>query len=431
MELTGGQVERLCAAIVEALDEKSLEQLLYFKLGKELFKLVGRGAFKDVVFDLVRLAQREGWLEALVREAAAARPLVPEFRSLGVADAATPRDPARLVEGPVVGIQTLVGLADRHDGATLLAGLGRILGPDIDEGQKRFRLLKKYKVLHDILHFLQFQYLEPIADAVKRFRDDATAYRLLDRYIRQLRDRVADARSEADGLPTQFLEEEWIGSFSGALDDLAGGMKPGAAESSLGAALATLRSLPAEGPRINSALAVMAGQLPLSHLTEAMRQVDGALRAAQDGRADPSATKIRDGLHDLIQLEPKLGGLVREHLEWQWLDKEIGAGDLTQGATAAERVPRWARVRDRLRALCDLSPQEGWSGEIRTLVDALDAPAAGGDPADFARSFNTFRDVTTERFFSIDDELRKLSDDMLRIAAELDTLLEVLPRDDR
>ena len=79
----GSLLEELCAALRAAYDLQMLEQLLRFKLDKELDDLVAAGAFQDVVFHLVERAQREGWLPELVQAAAADRPDNPSLAGLG------------------------------------------------------------------------------------------------------------------------------------------------------------------------------------------------------------------------------------------------------------------------------------------------------------------------------------------------------------
>jgi hypothetical protein len=73
--LNGQQVGRLCDALVTAFDEESLEVFLLRSLDKDLAHLApSKGDFPYRVFKLIRRADQEGWVSALISEAARARP---------------------------------------------------------------------------------------------------------------------------------------------------------------------------------------------------------------------------------------------------------------------------------------------------------------------------------------------------------------------
>src|SRR6185295_14706415 len=167
------------------------------------------------------------------------------------------------------------------------------------------------KALHDCLHFLQFQYLDLIVDAAARFRQDNGQYRQLQRYAAQLRSKVEDAEANGAGLPSQALEEGWIGDFRAAIDDIDAALDSGdgaEADARMARALILLKAILAEAPRINNALALMAGELPLKPLVGAMREVAQRLGGGPDGDSDPDSprARLRAGLSDLLQLQPRL-----------------------------------------------------------------------------------------------------------------------------
>ena len=66
---------RLRDALVAAFDEETFEVFLLEKLDKDLAHLTpSKGDFPYRVFRLVRRADQEGWVTALISEAARARP---------------------------------------------------------------------------------------------------------------------------------------------------------------------------------------------------------------------------------------------------------------------------------------------------------------------------------------------------------------------
>ena len=73
--LTPMEEEKLNEALLNAFDADSFERMLRFKLGKNLDHFVSPNeGFRTVVFEIVKSANREGWLNDLIEGAAAANP---------------------------------------------------------------------------------------------------------------------------------------------------------------------------------------------------------------------------------------------------------------------------------------------------------------------------------------------------------------------
>ena len=69
MKLTGAQFQELTEALLDAFDRATLTFMLRARLDKDLDHLVGPGSLQTVIFEVVRTAEREGWVYALAREA--------------------------------------------------------------------------------------------------------------------------------------------------------------------------------------------------------------------------------------------------------------------------------------------------------------------------------------------------------------------------
>jgi len=67
--MPGVQFEEIWKAFSSGYSKKSLQQMLLFRLNKDLDDLVADGSMRDMVFDLLSQAEREGWTTDLVREA--------------------------------------------------------------------------------------------------------------------------------------------------------------------------------------------------------------------------------------------------------------------------------------------------------------------------------------------------------------------------
>ncbi|KYC35137.1 hypothetical protein WA1_08190 [Scytonema hofmannii PCC 7110] len=76
MSLSGQQIEQLQGALLDAFpDKSSLEQMLSFKLNKNLDTLVeGDASLGTIVFDLIKSANAEGWIQDLICAALLSKP---------------------------------------------------------------------------------------------------------------------------------------------------------------------------------------------------------------------------------------------------------------------------------------------------------------------------------------------------------------------
>jgi len=83
MEVTRQQVEQACQALRSAFDYSDLEQCLYFRLNRDLDKIAPTDVgFSTVCFRLVRQAEKDGWLEDLIRVAVQYKPKNTELMAL-------------------------------------------------------------------------------------------------------------------------------------------------------------------------------------------------------------------------------------------------------------------------------------------------------------------------------------------------------------
>jgi hypothetical protein len=420
----------LVAALLSAFESLgAVKYMLQFKLGKVLDDIAPPGPRPEVVLELLRAAEAGGWTEALVRAAIDTRPGNPPLRTFCGTHAPhlLAAQPAQdLVKGVSAGLEAAHTILQRPDDPAARALVGQFRS-EFKDGRRKFDTLKRYKALHDRLHTLQYQYLRQIGYAAERMRQEEESYLDLQRYATQLRREAAGARQDAVGLPTQPLELGWVDAYERAVSDLDYALAHPEDDKPLPRALRTFKDLLREAPRVNNLLTYTAGELPLEALIAAMRALSEHLdrTAAADGASVP-VDAFRAGLADLQRLQPRLAGLVCEHYEWQWLDKEFVAAEALPGRTAADKFPYWELVRDRLVKLCDLSRGQAWADQLVELATALEAEGAAGDALRFGRTFNKFRVVAAERFFQIDKELRELSEELVAVTGPLNLLSGVI-----
>ncbi|NEO14701.1 MAG: hypothetical protein F6J98_22935 [Moorea sp. SIO4G2] len=67
MNLSGQQRKQLQEALIKAFpDKSSLEQMLSFELNKNLNAISGGANLKEVVFELIKIAEAENWIKDLI-----------------------------------------------------------------------------------------------------------------------------------------------------------------------------------------------------------------------------------------------------------------------------------------------------------------------------------------------------------------------------
>lgn len=88
MQLNGNQKRKIFSALLNSFDQSSLDRMVSFELGEVLSNIAGGSDFSEIVFNLIRWAERTGQLESLMRGALAENPnnlqLAEAARKLGL-----------------------------------------------------------------------------------------------------------------------------------------------------------------------------------------------------------------------------------------------------------------------------------------------------------------------------------------------------------
>ncbi len=83
MGLSGRQRKQLKDALVDAFPTKSsLEQMLSFELDKNLEAIAGEGSLEKIVFNLIKRAEAEAWVERLILAACQSNPGNPKLQAI-------------------------------------------------------------------------------------------------------------------------------------------------------------------------------------------------------------------------------------------------------------------------------------------------------------------------------------------------------------
>jgi hypothetical protein len=413
------QLQTLCDDIDGAFDLNGLTQLVRFTLSERLENIAPPNSAKPaIVLALVDWADQRGpgMVETLLRGIVAARPLKPEFKQYCeqyFPRALLPFDGGAVVGTVAKGLEALAKLPGIALVQSTVGGFRALF----EQGSTQIMKLRSYKALHESLHRLQLQ-LTTIGDAITRAPTDAGARGSLGLYARDLRQLATRARTSAMGVPSEQIELPWIDDFDGCVKVLAS-----AATSDAGVLERVperLRLLLSEAPRINNALANLAATLSLDSLSTAMNTITQALQLPANS---PALAPLTDGMHALSVLAPRLAGLVAQHYEWQWIEKELVVAELQVGVRPTERLLRWPQFKPRLLALCALDANGEWSQDLQARLAEWETPVANGNSEG---AFEVVRHLCLLRFFDVDAELDMLCGQLLLIAGPLNALLVVI-----
>ncbi|UCE62170.1 MAG: hypothetical protein JSU63_10760 [Phycisphaerales bacterium] len=416
------QRQQLHAFILDAFDGDDLEVLVGIHLGARLADFVDLHQDQQkIVLDLIEEFEGRGELEALLRGILKARPKrddIVEFCRTNFAHVLDELAPETLIEDTANALRTVADfLADPQVRQTV----GRFQA-DFRTIEERTRIVSGYKQLHEVLHVLQWQ-VPAIQDAAERFDTDVNAARLLSRQLLDLRRQVARTRERADGLPTAMMEKMWIDELDQAVKDADKALKTpdGTAMTSV---VSDLRVLLRESARIDGQLAVAVSDLPLGKLLDALGEIDQSRSSDAATKGGSASQQIRDGRDALRLIRPKLAGLVAQHNNWQSLDKELAGIETNPGYRPEDKVPRWRRVKDKLKGLCNAFSGDDWSVKIMSHLSNWEAAAQRNESQTCEIEADSLRTQAMDRFFGVDTEMRDLCENLVKVGRPLKTLLE-------
>lgn len=107
--LSGEQFGQMQKAFVNTFSESELAQLLRIRLDRDLHEVAGSGPKAKVVYELIDKADRDGWVEDLIRAALAESPRSPDLRAfagqVGMAGLLAPPD---ALGPPVPGLRAVL-----------------------------------------------------------------------------------------------------------------------------------------------------------------------------------------------------------------------------------------------------------------------------------------------------------------------------------
>jgi len=298
---------------------------------------------------------------------------------------------------------------------------------DIEGVLHDIQVLEGYKLLHDVLHKLDFGMLEVVKRAARHVRGEESERLSLLAYTVDLADLAEKAKQAARGLPSVDFETQWIDGLRCASESLRIAADPGSVETP---PVAGAAGHAATGPQVEEALFRLdraVSQLPIingklvakaSSLEEPLRQLIRILeRQVTALGAGTAGQSVAAEANRLERLRGDLKRLVGEHDRWQSIDI-----NLRQASAKPSDLPYlWAQLS---KAASDLSApysRERWAQDLLGYARRFEDAPAPDDPEQARErrtAFSLFRSLARTRFLAVDEELRKLCEDLVILLNE-------------
>jgi hypothetical protein len=298
--------------------------------------------------------------------------------------------------------------------------------PDADQVRKRiiefgtvlrerlvwFKYLNAYKTLHDVLHKLH-DMQEAIVQAVDRFGGQPNNPVELQNIVNVLEDElVADASAANQNTEDPADAGQWLAMFAREVKNLRAALHPADLDA-LDRAVQALGALPNRQAELNKKLVRSARRLLGDDLVERM---DGILAGL--GQI-PEGAELQAMMTHFRALCQQLAGLTMDHDACQEVETSLAvAGGL--GKVTHDEVFGWPNVLASLLRIAARRPSDPKAARVAEYARTFKAAA---DPSAAAGPFALLREQFARLFAKTDEDLLKVTDKLVQVAALLDARL--------
>lgn len=415
--------ELIHEALCDAFDLETLERMVQFKLGKELYNYAAKGNKRQVVFELIGAARRENFLIDLVVAARESNPGNERVAALQLPQkgqpGAGPGTPAAIAVSTAsvrLGLEALRDLMQEPQVRNAVSAFRA----DFEDCHERIALLGDYKDIHDQLHQLQRCCYDSIAPELRKFPDDDIARDTLASYGTELWAITAELRA-IGGRPTEAAGEarrtaEDLERIDKAYSEA---LEAGDAPKLNSAVRNLARLLSLRPSRINTKLNDTARSLRLGDLLERLASIYSRLTSV---KLDPEQIRqFEEGLQALRTLEDGLQRLIADHDNWQHVDDEMRLID----SNPDQLVDAWPGIKANMTPLWG-DGSEAWARNLSDNAGKLDAALAASDPLRAKRLFQLVRRGAVDRFYRVDTQLKRQCDELRAIGGPLNSVLTLM-----
>ena len=294
---------------------------------------------------------------------------------------------------------------------------------DFEAVVNQIDIMADYKEVHDLLHILEFRCHKTLSQAAQTFPDDNLSIDTImeaEFTLQQIMQTLGELNQRATFTGNELgWTQDLIRSqthLTAALDqeDIQG----------LSRAIWLIgRIVSIQPSQINIRLNAVARTLRLATLVTAMTNIHEAL--ADLNLDEERLDQFVQGAYALDDLKNELDDLIETHDDWQAIVMEFKRIETSLLHDPIELEMSWPDLKLVLESLYD-DQQPEWTDTLRDDVERLSEALAGGNPVRVKRFFRRLDRRAGDHFYRVDIDLRRLCEDLRRVGAPLDTILEIL-----
>jgi hypothetical protein len=294
-----------------------------------------------------------------------------------------------------------------------------VSGPTFAATKQQLVKLGDYKDLHDQLHILNFECVNPATQESRKSQKepDNVNWSSLDVVDVDLAKAIVKLGEVASRSSVNPADVAWVPELVIAGEAF---KKVIANEdaATLPKVVRSIVKLVALRPpnEINRVLIETARQLSLRDLDQCLQGLLRQLTA--DERSSEAGQHFADGAAALSELRIGLRDLTEEHDRWQLVASEMREINVQLQSGTDSFFARWEKLRVILGLLCAKSA-EPWAAALREVVTDVDTAIAAGADEKIVKNFRRCFGRAGMQFFRVDYDLKVLCGELRKIAAEL------------
>jgi hypothetical protein len=346
----------------------------------------------------------------------------PDGRLFDLPAAPLPVAPAPSATSSSIG-SGLVALGDLIESAADVREDVIVFRADFEAASDQIALVADYKDIHDQLHSLQFHCYNPIVQEVRRLPDDDEAWENLSNYELTLQGIVARLEEVLSRPTLTRAEAAWVDDLAAAGRDLATAIEALDLKLLKKAVRLLNRVLAIQPAQYNARLNAAARALRLAGLAQGLGRVHSRLPQLQLDAGKVAQFEL--GIAALAGLSGRLAGLVNEHDAWQAVDLELRRIEAALDMDLSELELSWEDLREDVARL-HAGVEEPWAHALVSEAAKLDAAIAAADETRMRHFFRRYRRQAGDRFYRVDIELKRMTDDLRKVGEPLAAVLRLL-----
>jgi len=294
---------------------------------------------------------------------------------------------------------------------------------DFQEASRQIDVLADYKDLHDLLHQLEFECYEVLAEAAAHFPDDEDAADNIVKYHIKLESLVDQMQEVVRRGFVAKPDTLWVQRLAPLPEELDGAVNNRDRKALDGVLRRLKQVLDLQPSQINARLNSTARALRLPALVDALTRVQDGLLARPD--LDPD--KVREfymGMEALVAVNQTLSVLVEDHDGWQAVEILLNRIEDFIGQDLQELEMSWPDLKARAEQLCG-GRTDKRALALLTESEHLEAALAAANPDRIRKAFLSYRSRAGELFYRLDRDLKRLCGDLRKVGEPLASVLRM------